>query len=102
MRDAAKDAVTAALYSLTGTYEGIDPISTCILLEALRICDGRVPLGLPIDDLASKLQETILTFESRLRADRTAGGKEWTDGLLGDLRRLSRNTENYGGPGFCK
>lgn len=101
MRDAAKDALQRALYALSGSYEGIDPISTCILLEAVRGSDGRLNLGLPIEDLAEKLHATIRTFETRLRADTSGGGRDWPDGLLGDLRRLSRNTQKYGGPPFC-
>ncbi len=101
-REVAKDALVKALYSLSGTYEGIDAISTCILLEASRRSDNRPMLGLPIDDLAGKLQATIRTFELRLRAGKSGGGRYWPDGLLGDLRRLSRNTEKCGGPAFCK
>lgn len=101
-RTVARDALIRALYSLVGDYEGIDAVATCILLEALRKSDGRPTLGLPIDDLAAKLQATIQVFSSRLQADKSGGGRDWPDGLLGDLRRLSRNTEKYGGPSFCQ
>lgn len=101
-REAAKDALVKALYALSGTYEGIDAISTCILFETGQKFDRRPPLGLPLEDLAMKLQATIRAFEPRLRADKSGGGRDWPDGLLGDLRRLSRNTEKYGGPAFCK
>ena len=101
-KELAKNAMLKAFNSLDGVYEGIEAIAACILFETGRKCDGRPTLGLPLDDLAAKLQATIRKFESRLRADKSGGGANWPDGLLGDLRRLSRNTEKYGGPSFCR
>lgn len=101
-REAAKDALVKGLYSLSETYEGIDAVATCILIESLRKSNGRSLLGLPIDDLAERLRVTIRAFEPRLRADKGGAGRDWPDGLLGDLRRLSRITENLGGPSFCE
>lgn len=100
-REAARDALEKALLALADTYEGIEPLATCILLESLRRSDGRPTFGLPINDLAKKLQATIRKFDDRLRSDKSGGGRDWPDGLLGDMRRLSRNTERYGGPSFC-
>lgn len=101
-REAAKEALVKGLYALSDTYEGIEAIAACILLESLRRSKGRPLLGLPIDDLAERLQVTIRAFEPRLRADKVGAGRDWPDGLLGDLRRLSRITENLGGPSFCE
>jgi hypothetical protein len=101
-RKVARDALVEALRSLSGTYDGIVAIATCLLIEMLRRSDGRNTLGLPVEELGTKLQATIRAFEPRLRADKTNGGDIWPDGLLGDLRRLSRITEGYGGPSFCK
>lgn len=100
-KDAAREALVNALYSLSGTYEGIDPTATCILYESGKKSRGSAGLGLPIDDLAEKLRSTIRIFESRLRNDKSGGGRDYSDGLLGDLRRLSRITEKHGGPSFC-
>ncbi len=101
-RATAKAALEKAIRSLSGVYEAIDAIATCIFLEAKRRSDGRSTLGLPIEEFAGKLQATIRTFEARLRADKTGGGWNERDGVLGDLRRLSRITESHGGPPFCR
>lgn len=98
----AKDALVKALDGICDTYAGVDATSTCILFETGRKFDGRPALGLPLDRLAGRLAATIRTFEPQLRADKSGGGQNWPDGMLGDLRRLSRNTEKYGGPSFCK
>lgn len=95
-------ALIKALYSVVNTYEGIDAVSTCILFETGRKFDGKQPLGLPLDDLAARLQATIRTFEPQLRVDKSGGGQHWPDGRLGEFRRLSRNTVSLGGPSFCE
>jgi hypothetical protein len=100
--ETAKERLLKALYSFCDTYEGMDAVSTCILFETVRKSGGRPILGLPLEDLATRLQATIQAFEPRLRADKSGGGRHWPDGMLGDLRRLSLNTERYGGPPFCK
>jgi hypothetical protein len=101
-RRKATDALVKALEEIGGTYAGIDALATCILVESVRRSSGRPPLGLPLGDLAARLEATIRVFEPRLRADLSGGGQGWPDGVLGDLRRISRNTEKYGGPPFCK
>ncbi len=101
-RELAKDALVKALHYLCERYEGIDPVATCILMESGRRSRHGRTLGLPIEELAVKLRATIESFEQRLRADNTGGGRGEPDGMLGDLRRRSRNTEKLGGPPFCK
>jgi hypothetical protein len=101
-RRRAREALVKALDDIGGRYDGIDALATCILVESVRRSGGRSQLGLPLDDLAAKLGATIRAFEPQLRADRSGAGQHWQDGLLGDLRRVSRNTERYGGPAFCK
>ncbi len=96
------DDLARALDSIVGTYEGLDPVAGCILLETLRRAENRSPLGLPIEDLATRLRASIDAFRDRLTADRSGNGAGWANGRLDDLRRLSRNTEKYGGPSFCK
>ena len=59
-------------------------------------------LGLPLESIAAELRQSIRVFRFRLEKDRTGVGAEWQDGLFGDLRRLSRNTEGVGGPSFCE
>ncbi len=101
-RELAKAALVKALFSLSGRYEGIDAIASCILFEAGCRSTRSSPLGLPIEELAVKLRATIQSFAQRLRVDKTGGGDAWPDGRLGDLRRRSRNTEDDGGPPFWK
>ena len=55
-REIAREELVRALYSLCGRYEGIDPIATCILFEVGCSTDGQWAMGLPIEDLAIKLE----------------------------------------------
>jgi hypothetical protein len=100
-RDQAKAGLIAALNSLGGTYDGIQPIATCILYEAGHCGDRRPTLGLPLENLARVLEITIRAFENRLRTDKSGLGDRFVDGVLGNLRRMSRITQEYGGPSFC-
>ncbi len=96
------EQVAKAVYAIIGTYHGIEPVAICVLLESLRAARGKPSLGLRLDDVAARLRASIDTFSEQLRVDKGGGGANWPDGRLGDLRRLSRNTEDLGGPSFCK
>ena len=104
-RDLAKkrqwrDDLLKALNLIVETYEGLDPVATCILMESLHIARYRQALGLPLDDLAKKLHKGIMQFRERLELDRSGLGDQWSDGMLGEFRRLSKNTVELGGPSF--
>ena len=101
-KEHVQEQIARAVYAIVGTYQGIEPVAMCVLLESLRTARGKPSLGLPLDDITAKLRASIDTFSERLRADKGGGGANWPDGRLGDLRRLSRNTEDLGGPSFCK
>jgi len=92
--------IERAFLDIVKTYEGIEPSSTVILLEALAQKNGNA-LGLPLEILASDLRNSIAHFRDRLANDKAAGGRNYPDGLLGDLRRLSKNVVDLGGPSFC-
>ena len=68
----AKNAMTKALDSLEGAYNGIEAITACILFETGRKFDGRPAPGLHLDRLAMKLGASIRKFEARLRVDSPA------------------------------
>lgn len=91
----------SALYRIMGEYEGLVPVASTILFEVGERKDGR-PLGLPIEDLAEKLSQSVEKYRVRLSHDKRAseGADQWPDGLYGELKRLSRNSQSYGGPGF--
>jgi hypothetical protein len=101
-RPRVRDEMVKALSTIVSRYEGLEPVASSILLESLRKMRNRTPFGLPLDDLAVKLRESINAFADRLREDRSGIGASWADGRLGELRRLSRNTVDLGGPSFCK
>jgi len=101
-REKAKLELEFALNKLVHVYEGLEPVATCILIESFRKSKGRPFLNLPIEGLAEKLNKSIHTFESRLRSDNSGSGQQWADGMLGEMRLLSRNTAQVGGPSFCK
>jgi len=92
--------VTAAR-RITGSYEGLFPVATLILFEAGHRARNDVTVGLPLNDLAADLGSAISKYRSRLIADKSGPGSQWEDGRLGDLRRLSDNSRDVGGPGFA-
>ena len=96
-----RDHLLNAINKIVWTYEGLDPVVCCILSEMVRRSEGRPSLGLPLEEIASDLRQSIRIFSFRLEKDKTGEGAQWPDGLLGDLRRLSRNVQNLGGPSFC-
>ncbi len=100
-RPRVRDEMVKALNAIVGTYEGLEPVASSILLESLRKMRNRTRFGLPLDDLAAKLRDSINAFADRLRLDKSGIGASWPDGRLGDLHRLSRNTVDLGGPSFC-
>ena len=97
-----RDDMVKALDGIVETYEGLEPVATCILIESLRRARNGPRLELPLNDLANKLRCSIERFRSRLERDKSGEGGEWADGWLGEFRRLSRNTVDLGGPSFCK
>jgi hypothetical protein len=101
-KQAVRGDLIAALNRIVGAYEGLEPVATCILYESLRKARDRPTLDLPLDDLADKLRVGVERFRSDLQEDKSGEGREWPDGCLGMFRRLSRNTEQLGGPSFCE
>ena len=103
------ERLLAGMMKIVDTYEGLTALAQGILFEAFamsRVDDfGQSKpnrgLGFPLDGIAEELKRSIQVFSSRLMNDRAGVGEEWPDGVLGDLRRLSRNTESVGGPRFC-
>lgn len=100
-RPQIRDRLLGAIKKIVDTYDGLTPVAGCILFEAGRKSDKRPMLGLPLEEIAAELRQSIRVFRFRLEKDKTGVGAQWPDGLLGDLRRLSRNTEQLGGPSFC-
>ncbi len=100
-RTHVRDEMLKALNAIVSTYQGIEPVASSILLESLRKMRNRPRLGLPLDDLATKLYDSISAFADRLKSDKSGIGAGWPDGRLGELRRLSKNTVDLGGPSFC-
>lgn len=94
------DALSESLTRLVSKYDGLEPVATCILIESLRKSRNRNPLGLSVDELAAQLRASIERFAARLTADKSGDGSRWPDGWMGELRRLSRNTVELGGPCF--
>ena len=100
-QEQTKNRLLSAINKIVDTYDGLDPVAVCILFETGRRSDDRPTLGLPQEDIAAELRQSIRVFSFRLEKDKTGAGDEWPDGRLGDLRRLSKNTERLGGPSFC-
>jgi hypothetical protein len=108
-REQIKNRLFAAIKKIVNSYEGLFSVAGCVLYETAARSSvdsfGRpkpeTSLGLPLDEIAAELRQSIRVFSFRLEKDKTGVGAQWPDGLLGDLRRLSKNTERLGGPSFC-
>jgi hypothetical protein len=96
-----RDSLLAAIKKIVDTYDGLLPVASCILFESGRQIRDEYTLELPLLDIAGELRQQIRVFAFRLMEDRSGVGAEWSDGRLGDLRRLSKNTVERGGPSFC-
>jgi hypothetical protein len=101
-QDELRDRLYAAIKKIVGTYEGLDPVATCVLMEASRRHKGKLTLGLPLEESAAELRDSIENYRWRLMGDKTGEGSLWQNGLLGDFQRLSKNTKKMGGPSFCE
>jgi hypothetical protein len=95
-----RDNMTKALNTIVQHYDGLQPVAACILLESLRNARNKPSFGLPLTDLAARLHASINLFSDRLKGDKNGVCSSWPDGRLGELRRLSRNTTELGGPSF--
>jgi hypothetical protein len=88
--DQVRCSLTDAIDKIVGTYEGIDPTTTVILFECLEKTSGRRTLGLDVENIASKLRESIGRHYCRLCGDKSGEGKQWEDGMFGAFRRLRK------------
>lgn len=102
LRERARDQIVNALCSLSCAYEGIDPMVTLLVIEAMRKSSGRRTLEIPLHILAGHLRRAVETHRHRLMTDRSGGGADWPDGMLGEMKRLSRIVVDYGGPAFIE
>jgi len=91
-----RNRLNQAIKKIVNIYEGIDPVVTCLVFESRRR-----PFGLPMDEIAADLKQSIRVFSFRLEKDRTGEGAQYPDGQLGNFRRLSEVAESLGGPSFC-
>jgi hypothetical protein len=97
-----KDRLSHAMTKIVSTYDGLIPVANCILLESYRRKNESFSLGLPLEEIAVELNESIRKFYSQLREDKSGTGSRSDDGLLGELRRLNRITTKKGGPSFFR
>lgn len=99
-RNRIRVSLVDAMSKLVSTYDGLEPVAACLLVETLRQAKNRAPLGLPVKEFTGHLQGSIDEFRDRLCHDRSGQGAEWKDGRLGKLRRLSDIVRSLGGIGF--
>lgn len=96
-----KNALQSLVPQLCRTNAGIYAVASIILIETNNCRRGRRCLQLDLQQIASELRQSIKVRQEALRTDMSLGGAGWPNGLLDDLRRLSRNTESIGGPSFA-
>ncbi|MCU0721772.1 MAG: hypothetical protein MUC83_18825, partial [Pirellula sp.] len=89
-----------AMSKLVSTYDGLEPVAACVLIETLRQSKNRSPMGLPVRDFTERLLRSIDEFRDRLSRDLSGFGVGWKDGRLGEVRRLSEIVRSLGGSRF--
>ncbi|MCL4207915.1 MAG: hypothetical protein KJ000_35970 [Pirellulaceae bacterium] len=99
-RTSIRLSIIRALEKLVSTYDGLEPVAACLLIETLRQARNRSPMGIPVEELAKRLRESIKAYSHQLSRDYSGAGAEWKDGRLGELRRLSEIVRELGGTGF--
>ncbi len=72
------------------------------MLESLARSENQTTVDLPVNEIAAELRATIERFESQLVLDKSGAAWQRPDGLLMELRCLSKNTMRLGGPSFCE
>jgi len=80
--------------------QGVCVVAALVLLEWVDLSNGRGAFLGRTDEIASGLKTAIEKLRRQLADDKGGGGQCWSDGRLGDLRRLSANTVDCGGPAF--
>ncbi|HEX5324319.1 MAG TPA: hypothetical protein VFW40_11070 [Capsulimonadaceae bacterium] len=93
-----KEKIEQLIPDLLASIEGIDSVATILLCEFLDQIDKRPNLGLNVDQLAQQLKTAIRESQDDLRNYKLLGGWCWPEGLLDDLRRVSGNLVEKGGP----
>lgn len=92
--------VEKALRELISTVPGLTAFALVLMLESVRIGEGKRGLGLDRDALSDLLKSSIQANMRELVAEQKFGGRGFSDGAAGNLRRLSNITKDAGGPGF--
>jgi hypothetical protein len=91
----------AALMSALESYSGIGPVAYAILFEALRQERSRRPMNIALGAIAERLRDAIQLHREELSLDFSGAGNGWSNGWIGELERLSKLSEELGGPSFA-
>lgn len=85
---------------LCSTNAGLYAVALIILSETYNCVKNNSCLHLDLQQIASQVHQAIVVRQESLKADMSLGGTGWAEGLLDEMRRLSKNTEEIGGPAF--
>ena len=100
-RERLRHTYEEALCVALETERGVGPVAYAIVFEALRRARNRSSMGVSLDDLAKRLRKAISQHHDELERDLSGPGKEWPNGWLGELGRLSKLSQELGGPTFA-
>ncbi len=95
-----KKAIEELTIVLCQSNAGIYATSIILISEVYNKTHGKSYLGLDLLKLANELRQAIFICRDSLSKDQSLGGFGWPNGLLDEMRRLSKNTEEIGGPAF--
>jgi hypothetical protein len=95
-----EEKLIPALYEVLNSPKGIRTVASFILLESKARFRKQLSFNLDLEKLAKTLNQQIALNKEQLSKVKLYGGDGYTDGLLGELKRVSKITTQYNGPNF--
>jgi len=90
-----------ALKEALKSETGVGPVAYAIVFEALRRSRTHTPMNFALAEVAAELRHSIRLHSGYLARDFSGAGRGWPNGWLGELKRLSKLSQELGGPSFA-
>ncbi len=95
-----RSAIDSAMPEFQDSTLGLSTLASILHFEAYQLSKKGFCLGLDIDNMTDILRDSIVRYRSDLEKEKRFGGKGYSNGLAGDLKRLSDIVVENGGRAF--